>query len=319
MWYSFTATNSSFSTTVTAGAGWAGTIVVTLLEADALGCGGLFTQLASGCAVGTANVTTTGLTPGNTYYVIVSNPQNGTPGEFQICTETISPPLGCTDNNDCLTAEVITLPVAGNPGTQTGITDCNTGASPGADGPGANCYDAPGPTVWYEFTTEVGAATVDISLTSGDMPNPIFTIWTDNCPITTYLTDGCGLSSVTNLTIAPNTTYYIAVTDGTNAEGTFNLCINQNIDLSLCNVDDVLVETGSSDPTTPVGGPYSPGEVVDFCYTINQYRKENCNWLQGIVPTFGDCWDPSSFDANGQPNVTSPLVTQGTSAGTWSW
>ena len=245
--------------------------------------------------------------------------KSGTTGEFTLCTETTVPPSSCTDNDDCSTASAIIMNSSGLPGIQTCLTDCNIGASSGNDGPGNNCYDSPNATVWYTFTTDADAASIDVSLTSTDLSSPVFTIWSGNCPVTTYFENLCGLSSVVGGLVTPSTTYYIAVSDANGDEGDFDLCINQNLDASLCNIGDEIVETNSSDPLTPVGGPYSPGEVVDFCYNIVEYRKENCNWLQGIVPSFGDCWDPASFDADGMPVVTTALVTQGNAAGTWSW
>ena len=319
VWYSFTATNSSFSTTVTEGLGWAGTIELTLLEPDATGCGGIWTELASNCGNTSVTMTTTGLVPGNTYYIIVSNPQNGTPGAFDICTETTAAPSNCSDNDDCSIAETISLPASGSPGSQICITDCNTGAAPGINFVGNPCYQQNSPTVYYQFTTDNAAAELDITITSTDLTDPVFTIWSDNCPLTTYYTAFCGENSVLQGPIEPNTTYYIAVSDNNGGEGSFDLCINQNIDQSTCNIGDEIIETSSSDPSTPVGGPYSAGEQVTFCYTINEYLKENCNWLQGIVPTFGDCWDPSSFDADGMPNVTTPLVTAANETGNWNW
>ncbi|MCP4439658.1 MAG: hypothetical protein GY810_12005, partial [Aureispira sp.] len=323
VWYSFTATNATFSVDITAGAGWAGDLEFTIWEDPLLGCLGPFTLVADGCGGSPLNVTAT-LIPGNTYYMVVSNHQNGTPGAFSICPETTAPPVGCVDNNDCSTAANIVLPVSGDPGAQVCITDCNTGASAGVPGLGVgDCYESPNATVWYQFTTGPAAATLDIDLTSTDLDEPEFTVWT-NCPTANYIGASCtegtgGVANLTGLAVAPSTTYWLAVSDVGGDQGSFDLCLNQNIDVSLCNIGDVLAETSSSDPSTPIGGPYSAGEVVDFCYTINEYRKENCNWLQGIVPTFGDCWDPSSFNASGMPVVTTALTQQGSSAGTWQW
>lgn len=317
VWYSFTATNSSFSTTVSEGPGWAGTIEVTLLEPDAVGCGGVFTELASGCGNTSVTVTTTGLVPGNTYYIIVSNPQNGTPGAFDICTETTAPPVGCTDNENCNSAEIINLNASD--GGVLCINDCNTGAAPGLDFVGNNCYDQLGPTVWYQFTTDAVHSLIDISLTSSDFSTPEFTIFENTCSPWTIITGSCteGTGGSATLTgfqgLLENTTYLIAISDVNGGSGSFELCIEQFADNSPCNTNSEIVETGSSDPSTPIGGPYSPGEVVSFCYNLNEWQTgASCNYLQGIVPTFGPGWDPASFDADGMPvSITSPLVTAG--------
>ncbi len=84
---------------------------------------------------------------------------------------------------------------------------------------------------------------------------------------------------------------------------------------------------------SPLSGPFFPNEIVTFCYTINDWQQINCNYLQGIVPTFGNCWDPVSFNLNQEPiNIITPLTTAstissnsgltgciGNSSGNWSW
>jgi gliding motility-associated-like protein len=233
-----------------------------------------------------------------------------------------SVPLNCTDNDECATATPIVLTASGSPGTAVCVTDCNTGATPGLDFAGNVCADMLGPTVWYTFTTDAGAATLDIDLTSASFLTPEFAIFL-GCGTPTWTIidciEGAGGTASGTIQIAANTTYVIAVSDVGGGTGNFNLCINQNIDNSLCNVNDILVETSSSDAATPVGGPYSPGEAVNFCYNILQFRKENCNWLQGIVPTFGDCWDPASFNAAGMPIVSTPPAIAGIHTGSWGW
>ena len=130
-------------------------------------------------------------------------------------------------------------------GGQSYITDCNTGASPGIDAPGNNCYDAPDATVWYSFTTDATTATIDINLTSTDLTDPVFTVWTFNCPVTTYLGPLCGFSTVTGGSVNPNTTYYIAISDNSGTEGNFDLCIEQFDDQSACNTNDLITVTGT--------------------------------------------------------------------------
>ena len=276
------------------------------------------------CGSAGSVISFTALTPGVQYYLGVSTLPANT-GDFDICVTESAPPAGCTDNDDCSTAATINLNASGLPGDPAVcVADCTTGAAMGVDFTGNNCEDQLSPTVWYTFTTDGGAATIDIDLTSGDFLTPEFTIWTAVCAGWTNIANSCtegtgGSATATSITVVPNTTYWINVSDVNGGEGNFNLCVSQNIDVSLCNIGDLITETGSSDPLTPLGGPYSPGEVVDFCYDIFEYRKENCNWLGGIVPTFGDCWDPASFDAQGMPVVTTNLVNQTNTAGTWSW
>ena len=69
---------------------------------------------------------------------------------------------------------------------------------------------------------------------------------------------------------------------------------------------------------SPLEGPYQPGESVTWCIDIDAFNQTNCNWLHGVVPTFGDGWDPSSFFSSGQPkNISQPLTAHTT--GFWVW
>lgn len=75
-----------------------------------------------------------------------------------------------------------------------------------------------------------------------------------------------------------------------------------------CMVEDRLTVTSTS-LGSPHEGPYLPGEFVTFSYTILNYRADpvqsgnQCQWLQGVIPVFGNAWDPSSFFASGRPRA----------------
>lgn len=245
----------------------------------------------------------------------------------------------CLDNQDCSAPQILSLTT----GVQLCLTDCNTGASVGPDFNGNNCHDFLNATVWYQFTTGLNDAAADISLTSSALNTPYFTLFTTtNCNQFTIIncTQGNNGSATNTINLTSNTTYIIAVSDQNGAEGNFNLCITTRPDNSACNTNNSLTVTATS-LGSPLTGPFQPGEQVTFCYNITDWQQVNCNYLQGIVPEFGDCWDPVSFDAQGRPiNITQPLQTAGTigpvanvlpflppvnnacvgqSAGTWSW
>ena len=175
------------------------------------------------------------------------------------------------------------------------------------------------------------AATLDIVLSSTDLSDPEYALYQGSSCVSPWTLISCnegtgGAASIFSLPIAPNTTYVLAISDATGDEGDFTLCLEQHADNSACNTNDALVATATS-LGSPLNGPYQPGEVVSFCYTINGWiaNATGCNYLQGIVPTFGDCWDASSFDAQGQPTVTTALVTNGltlpsgAACGAWAW
>ncbi len=65
---------------------------------------------------------------------------------------------------------------------------------------------------------------------------------------------------------------------------------------------------------SPLEGPYLPGEFVTFAYSITNYRTDGvgfgnqCQYLQAVIPVFGNGWDPASFRTDGRPEnpVTVP-------------
>ncbi|MDG1334037.1 MAG: hypothetical protein P8P74_17000 [Crocinitomicaceae bacterium] len=332
-WFQFTAQGPSANITVSSTSnGWRPEFLV-ISSTNNL-CTG--TLLLDGCFDQNGNYTTIGgtqaaLTVGDTYWIVVSSNNDNTSGTITVCVDNPAPPSGCVDNEDCSSAEVVTLN-ASDAG-QVCLTDCNTGASAGLDFSGLDifCEDTYNATVWYEFTTDALAATLDIDLSSTDLSDPEFTLYQGNSCVSPWTIIEClegtaGSASSLSIPIAPNTTYVLAISDVTGDEGDFTLCIEQNADNSACNTNSTITATATS-LGSPLDGPYQPGEVVSFCYTINGWLASatGCNYLQGIVPTFGDCWDPSSFDAQGQPTVTTALTTagvtypSGAAAGTWAW
>lgn len=336
VWYTFTSTGTQFTATLTASAPFTGNLEFILVS----GACGAQTIVNSVCGASPLSVTINGLTAGTTYYAIVSNQGNGTPGPFTICNYTTTS-SSCTANDDCFTAQTVTLNAVGS--GSACVTGCNTGASPGLDFVGTGCEDMPNPTVWYTFTTGATAAQINVSVTSATMTDPEFTIFSNTTlclgPYTILdCVEGTGGSATTNsLLVSPNTTYYIAVSDATGDQGNFNLCITQNPDNSACNTNDNLTVIATS-MGSALTGPYQPGEVVTFEYTLTDWQQINCNYLGAVVPTFGNCWDPASFNAQGMPvTINTPLnvngviqpcppgppcaynACAGTAAGSWNW
>lgn len=328
VWYRFTATGATYTGTVTASGSWSGNVEFTLVSGT---CAGGFTIVGSSCGASPLSVNIGGLTSGTTYYFTISNTATGTTGPFTVCSTTSNP--SCTGLT-CSSPNVVTYTT----GVQTCITGCNTGSGPGPDFTGNNCYDFPNATTWYQITTGASSASIDFALTSSTLNNPYFTVFTTgNCVTYTIIncTQGTSGSATATVNITANTTYLVAVSDGNGAEGAFNFCATVNNDNSACNTNHALTVTATS-MGSPIAGPFKPGEVVTFCYSVTNYTQFNCNYMEGFVPTFGDCWDPVSFDAQGQPvNIPVPLVTAGviqtaapnpgtnacagTPAGTWSW
>ncbi len=325
VWYTFVATGTTYVGSVTTSGSWAGNVEFTLASGT---CAGGFTIVGSACGASPLSVNISGLTSGATYYFTVSNAASGTAGPFSVCSNT--PAAACSSGQSCSAPTVITYTT----GVQTCLNGCNTGAPVGPNFAGNNCYDFPNSTVWYQITTGASSATIDIAITSAQLTNPYFALFTTtNCILYTYSTGSCttgsGGSASARVSIRPNTTYVIAISNANATQGNFNACFTVNNDNSVCNQTDQLSVTATS-MGSPLSGPYQPGEQVTFCYTITNFQQANCNYLEGIVPTFGNCWDPVSFTAQGAPvTITTPLVTAGsiqppsacqnTPSGTWSW
>ncbi len=87
---------------------------------------------------------------------------------------------------------------------------------------------------------------------------------------------------------------------------------------SRCVLDSELevIHTSLGSPFT---GPFKSDEEVTFRYTIHEYSAADngCQWLQGIVPIFGNGWDPNSFQADGRPTEAVDPLTQ--YSGSWAW
>ena len=314
-WFSFVAQATSATIDVSSTSGGFRPEYL-IISSDDNTCGGNFTQ--ENCIDQNGNYTsisgvTNALTIGDTYWVVVSSNGDSTAGTLSVCVNNPIPAAGCVDNEDCATPAALTLNAPG--GGSACVNDCNTGATAGPDFTGANCQDMPNGTVWYTITTSATTATLDISLTSGDMTTPEFVLFT-TADCSSYTTVHCnegsgGSATSTGISVSTNTTYLIAVSNVSGSSGNFDLCVTQNVDGSACNTTNTLAATATS-MGSPLGGPYLPGEDVTFCYTLTDWEQVNCNYIGAFVPTFGDCWDPASFDAQGMPlNIGTPLNVNG--------
>ena len=339
-WFQFTAQGGTADVTVT-GPGSFRPEYLIISSSDTTCSGTLFLE---DCVDGAGNYasisgTTNGLIPGDTYWIVVSS-HNNSAGNVTVCVDNPLVVANCVDNEECDDAEIIALNAVG--GAAACVTDCNNGATPGLDFVGNGCEDQLNPAVWYQFTTGATAATIDISMTSGDLSEPEFTLFLGDACAGPWTIVNCteglgGTATANNVPIAANTAYTIVVSDVTGDEGDFNLCITQNPDNSACNTNNSLTVTATS-LGSPLTGPYEPGEDVTFCYTVTDWQQFNCNYIGAFVPTFGDCWDASSFNGQGMPvNVTTPLTVNGiiqpcppgppcqwnacvgTPSGTWNW
>lgn len=269
--------------------------------------------LGGACFDSTGQATFTGLLPGRTYFFMVSH-KDGEGQDFEICFTEKGPVNGCAVNDFCNTAEILSV------GTDSGnicVPGCNQGATFGPTNL-PSCYYMNTPTVWYRLTTDEYAGYLRIDMTSDSLRFPQVAVYTGNCA--TLDTVGCktGNGGRTNffLDVIPETEYFIAVTDVARFQGVFNLCLEVLPDPQACLVQDTLYALSTSFGS-PLEGPYQTGETVTFIYQIDQWNKDNCNKLSGIVPSFGPGWDPSSFDSNRKPTIIE--APRSNTQGQWNW
>lgn len=267
---------------------------------------------------GSEILTVFGLTPGETYYIMVATTEDEE-GDFQICVTEMGPPPGCADNDFCNEAQVLPNIVSGQPCNP--VSGCNIGASPE---PGLmGCNMATEEVVWYTFTSDGVAGLLSLNVTGTEIQAPTIQVFSGSCngliEVSNCITGSNFEAALVNESISPNSVYYIAVSNSFGQGGNFELCVLTFEDLSACVLESELyVSPGSPSLGSPDDGPYLPGETVTFCFDLINYHADpvssgnNCQWLQGIVPQFGDCWDMTAFD----PNASMPPGLYG---GTWGW
>ena len=170
--------------------------------------------------------------------------------------------------------------------------------------------------VWFmvetdELATEMSVVVNDVG---GSNIDPIITIIQAEC-------DGGALVScadvssgdITEVAVNGNLVYFIEVSSGSGGDpGEFELCVTTDESLVECS-DGSLEPTRPEYPDADPNGPYCPGEIVNFCYDVTFTvdpigQGNNCQWIQGIIPTVGGGWDLEALS----------LESQGP-GGSWFW
>jgi|GEM_PF-1113555 len=170
------------------------------------------------------------------------------------------------------------------------------------------------PTVWFRVFTDNEATTMNIKVQSDDIESPNISLF--------LAVSGCDYIQPVGLTssnipciqgfngeakalgtaVGSNSTYFIAVTDPGHQGGSFELCVN-TLSQEISCVQNRNIEITNRSNGGPLEGPFEPGETISICFNVNSYSAagNGCQWFQGLVPVFGNGWDPSSFDAYGLP------------------
>lgn len=292
-------------------------LVLYALDTD---CTNPFNVLDVYCgAVGDDLIDYSGLTPGKTYGLSISS-QNNLDGTFSaLCLEAIE--QNCSfSNDDCYDAESITGIVVN--GSDVCLSGCNAFATPGPDIGG--CAISNQPTVWYTIETGTDIERLSIEIKDAQMDAPIVQLFSGSCnnlvPVGSCASGSNGSVEITNQLVSLNTSYFLAVSNASGNGGTFNICVRALDNSNTCVTDaNLYVQPGSPSMGSPDNGPYLPGEEVTFCYDLNTFNVDHqgvgndCQWLHGIVPQFGDAWDMALFDTSNGP----PIVHNTT--GSWVW
>lgn len=239
-----------------------------------------------------------------------------------LITQTVgAAPCAATGNNFCSGAWAPTLNGSCCSATLSGATD---NLLPG----GVGCQIGSGsPEVWFSGTAGGGLNQLQFTVSGlgagfgGDVELIVMSA-SGACSGLTIAGSSCGPAPLSyNLVVVPGTLYYWVVSSSAGSTGptaTFNICVTNNayVDNTACNINDVLNATPA--PTINANfplGTYPPATTVQFDYTITGWDVgASCNWLAGIVPSWGTGWDPASFTI-----VTAPVPAAGDLGDTWSW
>lgn len=119
--------------------------------------------------------------------------------------------------------------------------------------------------------------------------------------------------------VSSNTTYRLALVAVDEQGGAVDVCITSKAS-NICQVDDRLYVTNTS-MGSPLTGPFQDNEWISFCYEVNSFEsvdEASCQWLQGIVPNFGNSWSASSFDDQDMP-ISATQIQALSNDVSWEW
>ena len=93
------------------------------------------------------------------------------------------------------------------------------------------------------------------------------------------------------------------------------MCVSSFYNSFDCYSADIIQISRPSYPNENPEGPFYPGEEVEFCFEIQFYvsappppNGNNCQWIQGIIPSLSDAWDYEGSNLSAQGPV-----------GSWFW
>ena len=184
-------------------------------------------------------------------------------------------------NLDCATAQTLSTNL--NFGDLVCAQGCNANIiSPNGEGPcGSN-------TVWYYLRTSSDVNQISLEV---DGIGAVVAIRQSDC--NTGFSDCTSLGTGVAFAVNVETDYYLGIQSLD--VGDFELCISGELQQATCSTGTLTAERPENPGAQPEG-PYLPGELVRFTYNIefavdSAGMGNNCQWLQGLIPSFGAGWN----------------------------
>ena len=241
--------------------------------------------------------------------------------------------FGQVVNDECQNATIITL----EPDEQFVCVEGTTLNASADIVPSSVCGLSSFPTVWYFIQTSTLTNGINIQLRGDPGSAPLVRLFTAqpdcNSLVPVFINDAqsyCltgfkGHIEILSGQLPDIDNFYIAVTMLDPTYSHFELCANALYDASEC-LRKTELEIYRSPDKSP-DDPYYAGEMIDLCFNILKWSPagNGCQWLQGVVPVFGDAWSNNSFEANGQPKYAYinglPFGQHGNGLydATWDW
>ncbi len=287
VWYSYTPSDLDAAVIVSASGGTIGSMAVDVFVGE---CTALASVPGGECVNGTDLEIAASCIDGATVFVQVSSTSEDVCGTH---TVTFTEESGCDQGLSCDTASDQSMTPITNEG-EVCVSSCNNYVCD------AGCGDNP---VWFEVTTDADASILNVQI--------------DGCfaPMVCIYEDVCGgglvysgVGDIANVPVLGNLTYYIAVGIASGDACDFNVCVQTFLQLVDCAVSAEIEPTRPEYPDSNPDGPYSPGETVNFCYSVDfnigpvgDLSGNNCQWIQGIIPVVGCGWDSDLNDIANQP------------------